>query len=160
MNHIINSLIVYTLETGSVTCLVTVASLICWLLMRHNLIFLGMHFAIAKLYANSLLATLNMRKRLRVDRMYSSEKEQNNGLSPLSPVNMSHYSNRMLGPNQVQKSVQLNVNVETTVVSQIDEDKGHYDIEAPRPLGALEERSMSLDRDSSDREDEKYPPIA
>ena len=57
--------------------------------------------------------------------------------------------------------VQLNVNVETTVVSQIDEDKGRYDIEAPRPLAAFEEEhSMSLDRDSSDREDEKYPPIA
>ena len=86
MNHIINSLILYTLETGSFTwyvhlkhpalfggsdnpfiSLVTIASLICvclpfldvflcvefvdtsqWIVMRHNLIFLGMHFAIAK----------------------------------------------------------------------------------------------------------------
>ncbi|KAG2342029.1 hypothetical protein BDR05DRAFT_887312 [Suillus weaverae] len=75
MNHIINSLILYTLETGSFTCAVTIASLICWMVMRHNLIFLGMHFAIAKLYANSLLATLNTRKRLRADRTFSSQRE-------------------------------------------------------------------------------------
>ncbi|KAF9225084.1 hypothetical protein BS17DRAFT_576715 [Gyrodon lividus] len=120
MNHIINSLVLYTLETGGITCLVTIASLICWLVMRHNLIFLGMHFAIAKLYANSLLATLNTRKRLRVDRMYSSERDQNGLSAPLpSPVNISHFSQRILGPTATQKS--LNVNVETTVVSKIDE---------------------------------------
>ncbi|KAG6380553.1 hypothetical protein JVT61DRAFT_4912 [Boletus reticuloceps] len=99
MNHVINSLILYTLETGGFTTLVTIASLLCWLLMRHNLIFLGMHFAIAKLYANSLLATLNMRKRFRVDHVTSSD--QNNGLPPLpSPgLNRSNFSvNRMLAP--------------------------------------------------------------
>ncbi|KIJ66624.1 hypothetical protein HYDPIDRAFT_151309 [Hydnomerulius pinastri MD-312] len=134
MNHIINSLILYTLETGGITCLVTIASLICWLVMRHNLIFLGMHFAIAKLYANSLLATLNTRKRLRVDRMYSSERD--NGLSPgLAQVNKSRVSQRILGPTTTQKSMQLNVNVETTVVSKIDErfdddEDDHDDIEA------------------------------
>lgn len=130
MNHIINSLILYTLETGSVTSIVTVASLICWLIMRHNLIFLGMHFAIAKLYANSLLATLNTRKRLRVDRMYSSERDQTGGLAaglPYSGVNKSHVSQRILGPTTTQKSMQLNVNVETTVVSKIDEGFNDFD---------------------------------
>lgn len=102
-----------------------------WLLMRHNLIFLGMHFGIAKrmflqfkccemkltsfiVYANSLLATyvyprcaaiitkfapsrLNMRKRLRVDRMYSSERDHHNILTPLpTPINKSHFSVRRL----------------------------------------------------------------
>ncbi|KAI5991741.1 hypothetical protein F5J12DRAFT_897432 [Pisolithus orientalis] len=147
MNHIINSLILYTLETGSVTSIVTVASLICWLIMRHNLIFLGMHFAIAKrvfsvfslvgnlflpitVYANSLLATLNTRKRLRVDRMYSSERDQTGGLAaglPYSGVNKSHVSQRILGPTTTQKSMQLNVNVETTVVSKIDEGFNDFD---------------------------------
>ncbi|KAF8555043.1 hypothetical protein OG21DRAFT_1484138 [Imleria badia] len=165
MNHIINSLILYTLETGGFTFLVTLASLFCWLLMRHNLIFLGMHFAIAKLYANSLLATLNTRKRLRVDRLTSSEREHNpNNLTPMpSPINRSHFSNRMLAPGATQKS--LNVNVETTIVSQIDEDKDHCDIEsAPVDTQTLhgfesDGRYKSMDRDSSDREDEKYPSL-
>jgi len=165
MNHIINSLILYTLETGGITCLVTIASLLCWLLMRHNLIFLGMHFAIAKLYANSLLATLNTRKRLRIDHINSSERDHNNGLTPMPSPNRSHFSNRMLAPTVAQKS--LNVNVETTIVSQIDEDKDHYhcDIEATptdtQTLHAFEQDGhyKVMDRDSSDREDEKYPTL-
>ncbi|KAG8219207.1 hypothetical protein J3R82DRAFT_25 [Butyriboletus roseoflavus] len=155
MNHVINTMILYTLETGSVTCLVTIASLICWLIMRHNLIFLGMHFAIAKLYANSLLATLNMRKRLRVDRMYSSEREHNNMLTPLpTPLNKTHFSNRVLRPTATQKS--LNVNVETTIVSQIDESKDHCDIEmatdASPTLAVFDQDGnyKVLDRESSD----------
>ncbi|KAI6100405.1 hypothetical protein EDD16DRAFT_1762705 [Pisolithus croceorrhizus] len=133
MNHIINSLVLYTLETGSVTSIVTVASLICWLIMRHNLIFLGMHFAIAKLYANSLLATLNTRKRLRIDRMYSSEREHTGGLAaglPYTGVNKSLVSQRILRALlQLRRAhqMQLNVNVETTVVSKIDEGFDDFD---------------------------------
>ncbi|KAJ8594554.1 hypothetical protein M405DRAFT_808743 [Rhizopogon salebrosus TDB-379] len=124
MNHVINSLILYTLETGSFTCAVTIASLICWMVMRHNLIFLGMHFAIAKLYANSLLATLNTRKRLRADRSYSSQRDPEVYPASLYPasinVNRSRASH-ILGPLSPTKSTHLNVNVETTIVSVIDE---------------------------------------
>jgi len=64
MNHILDSLMLYAFENGSLTCMATVASLICWLTMHTNLIFMGIHFVISKLYANSLLATLNARKNL------------------------------------------------------------------------------------------------
>ncbi|KAN0073677.1 hypothetical protein V8E55_012154 [Tylopilus felleus] len=173
MTHVINSLILYTLETGSVTCIVAMRmsprargipllTFSQWLLMRHNLIFLGMHFAIAKLYANSLLATLNTRKRFRVDRLNTSERDQN-GLGPLpSPINKSHFSvNRMLNPAATHKSI--NVNVETTVVSHLDLDRDNCDIEtAPTDTQTLREYShdgqyKGTDRGSSDREDEKYP---
>ncbi|KAG1763881.1 hypothetical protein CY34DRAFT_468273 [Suillus luteus UH-Slu-Lm8-n1] len=125
MNHIINSLILYTLETGSFTCAVTIASLICWMVMRHNLIFLGMHFAIAKLYANSLLATLNTRKRLRADRTFSSQREAD--VYPAS-LNIHKSSQRILGPLSPTKNAHLNVNVETTVVSVIDDPCDDYDM--------------------------------
>ncbi|KAF5385039.1 hypothetical protein D9615_000877 [Tricholomella constricta] len=36
-----------------------------WLTMNSNLIFMGLHFVIGKLYANSLLASLNTRHELR-----------------------------------------------------------------------------------------------
>lgn len=61
--------------------------------------------------------------------------------------------------------LQLNVNVETTIVSQIDEDKDHCDIESTpvdtQTLHGFEQdaRYKSMDRDSSDREDEKYPSL-
>ncbi|KAF8232772.1 hypothetical protein L208DRAFT_1396836 [Tricholoma matsutake] len=65
MIQAIDLLIRYTLETGALTCIATTVSLICWLSMPKNLVFLGLHFIIAKLYANSLLAALNTRRELR-----------------------------------------------------------------------------------------------
>jgi len=54
----------YTFENCALTTVITIATLICWLVMHHNLIFMGLHFIICKFYANSLLATLNQRKGL------------------------------------------------------------------------------------------------
>ncbi|KAF8167237.1 hypothetical protein B0H34DRAFT_7362 [Crassisporium funariophilum] len=65
LDHIIDSLVLYTFEIGSLTSLATVVSMICWIRLDNSLIFLGLHFVIGKLYANSLLATLNTREQLR-----------------------------------------------------------------------------------------------
>ncbi|KAF9043806.1 hypothetical protein BDZ89DRAFT_216968 [Hymenopellis radicata] len=62
---VIDSLILYSIETGAITCVTTISVLICWLCLNNSLVFLGLHFTIAKLYANSVLATLNMRHELR-----------------------------------------------------------------------------------------------
>jgi hypothetical protein len=65
MDEVIDSIIFYTINNGSLTCIFTIISLICWLITQKNLVFMALHFAIAKMYANSLLATLNMRQELR-----------------------------------------------------------------------------------------------
>ncbi|KAH9911269.1 uncharacterized protein BXZ73DRAFT_108135 [Epithele typhae] len=52
-------------RTGFSTVVTTAVSLVCWLSMPRNLIFLALHFSISKLYATSTLATLNARKSLR-----------------------------------------------------------------------------------------------
>ncbi|KAH8099875.1 hypothetical protein BXZ70DRAFT_1008849 [Cristinia sonorae] len=62
-DHIIDTIALYTVETGMITSVTTVVSL--WVCMPHNLIFLALHFTISKLYANSALATLNTRNALR-----------------------------------------------------------------------------------------------
>ncbi|KAF8915155.1 hypothetical protein CPB85DRAFT_1433069 [Mucidula mucida] len=69
---VIDSLILYSIETGAVTCAATISVLLCWLCLNENLVFLGLHFTIAKLYGNSVLATLNMRHELRKTRQSSS----------------------------------------------------------------------------------------
>ncbi|KAJ7241305.1 hypothetical protein B0H12DRAFT_1133648 [Mycena haematopus] len=74
MAHVVNTLTLYTLENGLLTCVTTTASLICWLTMPKNLIFLGLHFVIGKLYANSLLISLNTRKQLREMRWNKTEE--------------------------------------------------------------------------------------
>ncbi|KDR85944.1 hypothetical protein GALMADRAFT_235123 [Galerina marginata CBS 339.88] len=65
LHSIIDSLILYAFEIGSLTSAATVASMLCWVILDNSLIFLGLHFVVGKLYANSLLATLNARNKLR-----------------------------------------------------------------------------------------------
>ncbi|PPQ96148.1 hypothetical protein CVT26_004783 [Gymnopilus dilepis] len=65
LHSIIDSLILYAFEIGTLTSAATVASMLCWVLIDNNLIFLALHFIVGKLYANSLLATLNSRHQLR-----------------------------------------------------------------------------------------------
>lgn len=65
MDQIVNTLCRYTVENGLLTSVGIVISLGFWLGMRSNLVFMAIHFVLAKLYANSLLATLNSRRRVR-----------------------------------------------------------------------------------------------
>jgi len=65
MDQIVNTLSLYAVENGLITSIAVVISLGFWLGMRHNLVFMAIHFVVAKLYANSLLATLNNRQQLR-----------------------------------------------------------------------------------------------
>ncbi|KAH6910939.1 hypothetical protein BKA70DRAFT_1423696 [Coprinopsis sp. MPI-PUGE-AT-0042] len=62
LNAVLDSLILYALEYGILTSVAASVSLITWLAMKHNLIFMASHFIIIKFYANSLLATLNARR--------------------------------------------------------------------------------------------------
>jgi len=65
MDEVLDSIIVYTINNGTLTCLSTITSMIFWLTLRKNLVFMALHFVIAKMYANSLFATLNMRRKFR-----------------------------------------------------------------------------------------------
>ncbi|KAF9225215.1 hypothetical protein BS17DRAFT_584744 [Gyrodon lividus] len=70
-NRIIDALTVWTVQNGSITCFAAIASLICWKVMPENRIFLGLHFVVGKLYANSLLATLNARNNIKKSRKFN-----------------------------------------------------------------------------------------
>jgi len=87
MAHVVNTMTLYTIENGALTCFTTTATLICWLTMRNNLVFLGVHFVISKLYANSLLFSLNTRQELCEMRKGSPERRWSNASwSPPGPV--------------------------------------------------------------------------
>ncbi|KAJ6581257.1 hypothetical protein B0H19DRAFT_500112 [Mycena capillaripes] len=62
MNHeAVDAVLVFTINDGCLTCAVVIVSIICWLTMPDNFVYLGIYFTIAKFYANSVLATLNLR---------------------------------------------------------------------------------------------------
>ncbi|KAJ7779331.1 hypothetical protein DFH07DRAFT_950395 [Mycena maculata] len=65
MKCVFDTLTLYTLENGLLTCLTTVAALVFWLVLPRTMLALSLHFVIGKLYPNSLLVLLNTRKELR-----------------------------------------------------------------------------------------------
>jgi len=61
-NHdAVDGVLIFTINDGCLTCGVVILSIACWLSMPHNFVYLGIYFTIAKLYSNSVLATLNLR---------------------------------------------------------------------------------------------------
>ncbi|KAJ3489763.1 hypothetical protein NLI96_g1912 [Meripilus lineatus] len=121
MDGIIDSITLYTVENGMLTCLTTLISLICWVTMPHNLVFLGLHFAISKLYANAFLATLNARKVLR-GRSQGSSDRGDHAMPVLFPENYSRYSR---GPYSSRRDVdpistKVQINVEKTIEREVD----------------------------------------
>ncbi|TFY54092.1 hypothetical protein EVJ58_g9064 [Rhodofomes roseus] len=143
LDHILNSVTLYTVENGMITCVATVLSLILWLAKPHALIYLGLHFAISKLYANSFLASMNARKMLRV------QNTQSSGSGHRLPVIFAHHftsrgdrrSSRMTAltqPDAVDLTgTKLQITVDKTVdyvtddvpVSRHDPDEGKVEMD-------------------------------
>jgi len=120
MDEVIDSIMLYTINNGTLTCLCTVISLICWIVMSHNLIFLGIHFALSKLYANSFLATINTRETLRERSQGSSER--GHPLPVLFP-HRSSASNRFLDHSGIaSRATKLEINVEKSVRCEVEID--------------------------------------
>lgn len=74
--RIIDTLTFWTIQNGSMTSAAAIATLLCWKIMPSNRVFLGLHFVVAKLYANSLLATLNARKQIWSGKQYTPTNNQ------------------------------------------------------------------------------------
>jgi len=124
LDLIIDSVIYYTIENGILTSIATIASLVFWLGMPHNLVYMALHFGISKLYANSLLASLNARKSLR---QVHSSLRPSAGFMPQSPRRFSKLS---------VTGTKLEINVEKTIDCVVEED-GPY-----TPSYHVSERSL------------------
>jgi hypothetical protein len=64
-NTLVNTLIIYAINRCLLTSLVAVAEVIAFAIIPDSLWFIAIDFVIGKLYANSLLASLNSRSALR-----------------------------------------------------------------------------------------------
>ncbi|KDQ51140.1 hypothetical protein JAAARDRAFT_199358 [Jaapia argillacea MUCL 33604] len=119
MDFVIDTILLYTINNGVLTCISTIISLVCWIVMPQNLVFLGFHFAISKLYANSFLATLNTRDSLRERSQGSSERGHQ--LPVIFPNR--HTSGRMLSQGDIPldgRTTKLQINVEKTIQCEVD----------------------------------------
>jgi len=64
LNNVIDKLVLYSVEAGSLTACLVVTTLIAWYASPHTLIFVGSYLSVAKLYANSFMGSLNARHHL------------------------------------------------------------------------------------------------
>ncbi|KAG2337627.1 hypothetical protein BDR05DRAFT_970055 [Suillus weaverae] len=78
MDSFVNKLMSYTVNTGCITSIGSMATLIICAVMPNNFIFLGVEFLVAKLYVNSFLTLLNARYYLHgnADNIDSSNKHR------------------------------------------------------------------------------------
>ncbi|KAF7290851.1 hypothetical protein MIND_01326300 [Mycena indigotica] len=57
----VDAVVIFTINDGLLTCSIGIASMICFTLMRHNFVWVGIYFTLSKFYSNSIMATLNLR---------------------------------------------------------------------------------------------------
>jgi len=116
LNSVIDSLILYTFEIGSLTGFATIVSMICWLAVKNTLIFMGLHFIIAKLYANSFMASLNTRHQLR-----KAHARTNSGTNVVKGINKPSVPSSPRGDQSSEIQLQrVEINVEKNI--QYDDD--------------------------------------
>jgi len=116
LNHVIDKLILYGLETGSLTCVGTITAMLCWVITPQNLVFLGLHVVIGKLYANSLLVTLNTRKSIQNVVAPITSGEQRSPIVFLESRRQKMDVGYLDGPShKIPTELQINVETQTNV---------------------------------------------
>jgi hypothetical protein len=129
MDEVLDSIIIYTINNGTLTCLSTIASMIFWLTLRKNLVFMALHFIIAKMYANSLLATLNMRRKFRGRAVPQKETAMNptpvrfpDSYDQSDRIRQNHIGSIDFDDATMADTKGLHITVEKTVQYDMDED--------------------------------------
>ncbi|KAF9067890.1 hypothetical protein BDP27DRAFT_1328217 [Rhodocollybia butyracea] len=149
LDSVISSLVLYTLETGSITAVATIASCITWACMK-NLIFLALHFIIAKLYANSVLAMLNSRQSLRLAASSTQGTHNAVDLDILSRLNRDGTQNRASGrswgklPFLSRSGTNLPVPVEVNVTKTMTNDINYSFTENSDPSVQHESKDRNI----------------
>ncbi|KAF5391194.1 hypothetical protein D9757_003147 [Collybiopsis confluens] len=118
-NSIINKLIIFAVNTGALTSLCAIASMISILSAPNTFIYISFFFCMGRLYANSLLATLNVRTLLRKSGGSAQASAETSSI-PLSNYNTSVF--------QAQSQGAISVKIDTRREFMTDpEQKQHPD---------------------------------
>ncbi|KZP30493.1 hypothetical protein FIBSPDRAFT_1038163 [Athelia psychrophila] len=117
----INSLILFTMNTGLLTSMCALAALLSLELAPNTFIYIAFFFNVGRLYTNSLLATLNARQAIRA------------GLNQTQTVSLSKLKNHNVDSNhQVVSGTTLDIKVSTTRQKHSDDasDAENFDSKA------------------------------
>jgi len=121
---LINKLILFTVNTGLLTSICAVASLVSISLWPNTFIYIGFYFCLGRLYCNSLLATLNARKGLRGD--------SHNDEMSLSLQGVQHKTTQsIVGTSQKRMPNNISIKIDTTQEYVRDEYSSNGDVKSP-----------------------------
>ncbi|KAI0720074.1 hypothetical protein C8T65DRAFT_24565 [Cerioporus squamosus] len=142
-DHILNTVTLYTIENGLLTSVTTLISLIFWLVKSDELIYLGLHFAISKLYANSYLASMNARKTL----MAQSGQSQSTSGHRLPVIFPSQRGLRDSNADQLNLGVgtRVHITVDKTTDYMPDENQDTVSSEQQSQTGSRPCPELSFD---------------
>ncbi|KAF8583507.1 hypothetical protein K439DRAFT_50908 [Ramaria rubella] len=59
---LLDTFVLYSLHTALLPCIISVASLICYVSMENSLVFVAVHYILGELYTSCMLVVLNARK--------------------------------------------------------------------------------------------------
>ncbi|KAH6915205.1 hypothetical protein BKA70DRAFT_569271 [Coprinopsis sp. MPI-PUGE-AT-0042] len=99
----ISRLILFTVSTGFLTSLCAIGSLVSILAWGHTLIYVAFYFSIGRLYSNSLLSTLNVRKSIR------GMGEDSDELSFSLPQSLAKSASRPLSSTQRRTNISIKI---------------------------------------------------
>lgn len=134
---IINKLIIFSVNTGLLTSLCAVASLVSILAAGQTFIYIAFFFCMGRLYTNSLLATLNARKSIRQasDEIRSTSASESHAVSlkPLSRFN----------PNTVSKEKQqANISIKIDTQTEFSGDEMEKKCSTVRSPDYIKEKGL------------------
>ncbi|KAL4250066.1 hypothetical protein ABKN59_004917 [Abortiporus biennis] len=93
----INTLMIYTIQTGAFTSLFSIAVLVTYSTMSANLVYAAIYAVVPKIYHNALLASLNGRESLRAGCDTSTNKGYNSAINFASTIPSSS-----VDPNDIE----------------------------------------------------------
>jgi len=114
-DNLIDKVIRWTIQTGAITTFFGMLSMICAIVMPHNLIWIGVHMIISKLYTTMTIAHLNSRELARDQR--AREAENTHGLK-LRNFSNHGSSDKQSGAYGAQVSIHVQRDVYVDPVDQ------------------------------------------
>ncbi|KAJ4467247.1 hypothetical protein J3R30DRAFT_3849561 [Lentinula aciculospora] len=129
-DSLVSTLIKYAINTGALTSVVSVTTVILYNIMPNNLIFIAVFFILSKLYAISFMATLNTR---RVVRGRGTDKQN----TTTNHTNMFHLGTR------VPSMPPADMDGWETAYTTTSATKPEFDPHRPIPLNTIASASQN-----------------
>ncbi|KZT42651.1 hypothetical protein SISSUDRAFT_1041263 [Sistotremastrum suecicum HHB10207 ss-3] len=126
-DNVITTLIVYAINTGALTSMFATVCVFCYAFMPTNFVWLAFFWVLGKLYANSLLATLNSREALRG----KGKTDEGTVILPMSQLTSSRSHKIPTFNTSNGGGVRINVHTTTQTISDYREAAKDFESSTP-----------------------------